>query len=92
MKELRDLLECPFRTPTMLIWGDHDRAVPVSTAESLQRRLLEIELRAFEGVGHRPAEERPKLTAAVIEEWLESAEIQRSVQRNGNRAARRVTS
>jgi magnesium chelatase accessory protein len=92
MKELRDLLECPFRTPTMLIWGDHDRAVPVSTAESLQRRLLESELRAFEGVGHRPAEERPKLTAAVIEEWLESAEIQRSVQRNGNRAARRVTS
>src|ERR1700761_700662 len=70
MAELRSLLECPFRTPTMLIWGDHDRAVPVSTAESLQRRLLESDLRVFEGVGHRPAEERPKLTAAVIEEWL----------------------
>ena len=70
MAELRDLLECPFRTPTMLIWGDHDRAVPVGTAESLKRRLLDSELRVFEGVGHRPAEERPKLTAAVIEEWL----------------------
>jgi pimeloyl-ACP methyl ester carboxylesterase len=70
MAELRDLLECPFRAPTLLIWGDHDRAVPASTAESLQRRLLRSELRVFEGVGHRPAEERPKLTAAVIEEWM----------------------
>jgi pimeloyl-ACP methyl ester carboxylesterase len=34
------------------------------------RRLLHGDLRVFEGVGHRPAEERPKLTAAVIEEWL----------------------
>lgn len=79
MKELRDLLECPFRTPTMLIWGDHDRAVPVNTAESLQRRLLGSELRVFEGVGHRPAEERPKLTAAVIEEWL----TEKAAVRNG---------
>lgn len=70
MAELRDLLECPFRTPTLLIWGEHDRAVPASTAESLRRRLLDSELRLFEGVGHRPAEERPKLLAAVLEEWL----------------------
>jgi pimeloyl-ACP methyl ester carboxylesterase len=70
MAELRALLECPFRTPTLLIWGDHDRAVPASTADNLRRRLLESELRLFEGVGHRPAEERPKLTAAVIEEWM----------------------
>jgi len=70
MRELRDLLECPFRTPALVIWGEHDRAVPVGTAESLMRRLLRSDLRVFEGVGHRPAEERPKLTAALIEEWL----------------------
>lgn len=70
MAELRALLECPFRTPTLLIWGDHDPAVPINTLESLQRRLITCEVRVFEGVGHRPAEERPKLTAAVIEEWL----------------------
>jgi pimeloyl-ACP methyl ester carboxylesterase len=70
MAELRALLECPFRTPALVIWGDHDRAVPVGTAESLMRRLLHGDLRVFEGVGHRPAEERPKLTAAMIEEWL----------------------
>jgi magnesium chelatase accessory protein len=76
MRELKDLLECPFRKPTLLIWGDHDRAVPVNTAENLKRRLLRSELRVFEGVGHRPAEERPRLCAVVVEEWLaESAAI-----------------
>lgn len=78
MKELRDLLDCPFRTPALLVWGDHDRAVPVDTAEALGKRLLDSELRVFEGVGHRPAEERPKLTAAVIEEWLPRIPAQRN--------------
>lgn len=90
MAELRDLLECPFRTPTLLIWGDHDRAVPARTAEALKRRLLDCELRFFEGVGHRPAEERPKLTAAVIEEWLKATTMQRAVHRNGHRNGKAV--
>jgi magnesium chelatase accessory protein len=77
MAELKALLECPFRTPTLVIWGEHDRAVPASTAESLMRRLLRSELKVFEGVGHRPAEERPKLTAAVIDEWLADAAVLR---------------
>lgn len=89
MVELRDLLECPFRTPTLLIWGEHDRAVPASTAEALKRRLLDSELQFFDGVGHRPAEERPKLTAALIEEWIESTAMQRAAHRNGHRLLRR---
>jgi pimeloyl-ACP methyl ester carboxylesterase len=78
MAELRDLLDCPFRTPTLVIWGDHDRAVPATTAENLMRRLLHGQLKIFEGVGHRPAEERPKLTAAVIEEWLAESAASRN--------------
>ncbi len=35
MRELRHLLQAPFRLPTLLIWGDHDRAVPVGTAPDL---------------------------------------------------------
>jgi pimeloyl-ACP methyl ester carboxylesterase len=82
MAELRDLLECPFRTPTLLIWGEHDRAVPASSSEALRRRLLDSDLRIFEGVGHRPAEERPKLTAAVLEEWMmETAAVRNSRSR-----------
>jgi magnesium chelatase accessory protein len=71
MRELRHLLEAPFRTPTLLIWGDHDRAVPVTTATSLQRRLRRSELQVLAGVGHRPAEERAAVCAELIEDWCE---------------------
>ncbi|HVG27657.1 MAG TPA: alpha/beta hydrolase [Acidobacteriaceae bacterium] len=70
MTELRHLLQAPFRKPTLLIWGDHDRAVPLSTAGDLQRWLLRSELRVLEGVGHRPAEEQPGPCAEAIEVWL----------------------
>ena len=71
MRELRHLLEAPFRLPTLLIWGDHDRAVPLGTAGARQRRLRRSELRGLAGVGHRPAEERAEVCAALIEEWTE---------------------
>ena len=71
MGELRYLLQTPFCLPTLLIWGDHDRAVPVETAPDLQRRLRHAELRVLPGVGHRPAEERPELCAELIVAWWE---------------------
>lgn len=71
MRELRHLLEAPFRLPTLMIWGDHDRAVPLSTAGPLRRRLRRSELQILDGVGHRPAEERPAVCAALMEDWCE---------------------
>ena len=71
MRELRHLLEAPFRLPTLLLWGDHDRAVPVSTAPDLQRHLRAAELQILAGVGHRPAEEQAEICARLIEEWWE---------------------
>ncbi len=69
MRELRHLLEAPFRLPTLLLWGDHDRAVPVATAGDLLKHLRSAELHTLAGVGHRPAEERPALCARLIEDW-----------------------
>ncbi len=71
MRELRHLLEAPFRLPTLVIWGDHDRAVPVDTATPLLARLRQAELHVLAGVGHRPAEERPQVCAELIEGWCE---------------------
>lgn len=71
MRELRHLLDAPFRLPTLLLWGDHDRAVPLATAADLQRRLRRSELFVLEGVGHRPAEERAAICAEKIEDWCE---------------------
>lgn len=70
MRELRQLLEAPFRLPALVIWGDHDRAVPVWTAPSLMRRLRRGHLTILAGVGHRPAEERPERCAELMERWL----------------------
>ena len=71
MRELRNLLEAPFRLPTLLLWGDHDRAVPAGTAADLQKHLRAAELQVLAGVGHRPAEERPEMCARIIEDWWE---------------------
>lgn len=71
MGELDRLLQSPLCLPTLLIWGDHDRAVPVSTAFDLKRQLSRAELEVLPGVGHRPAEERPELCAALVERWWE---------------------
>ena len=75
MAELRSLLQAPFRLPTLVIWGDHDRAVPAGTAAQLMRRLRCGELRIMAGVGHRPAEERSELCARWIAEWLRAVEV-----------------
>lgn len=71
MHELQCLLEAPLELPVLLIWGDHDRAVPLSTAPALQQRLRRSELQVMPGVGHRPAEERAELCATRIEDWCE---------------------
>jgi pimeloyl-ACP methyl ester carboxylesterase len=58
-------------TPTLIVWGDCDRAVPLHSAAKLRVHLHHSELIAIPGVGHRPAEEAPKLVAAFIHSWLE---------------------
>lgn len=79
LRELRHLLEAPFRVPTLLLWGDHDRAVPVSTACDLQKRLRMADLRVLPGVGHRPAEEQPEVCARLIEDWCARTADRRKV-------------
>jgi len=71
MSILRKHLRSPLSTPALLIWGDSDRAVPPISVHELRARLRYSELHILKGVGHRPAEESPQQTAALIEEWLD---------------------
>ena len=75
MRELRLLLEAAFRLPTLLLWGDHDRAVPASTATDLAKHLRCAKLHILPGVGHRPAEENPELCVSLIEAWLRQRSV-----------------
>jgi pimeloyl-ACP methyl ester carboxylesterase len=66
-------LRKPLATPCLLVWGDHDRAVPIHSAPALREHLQHSEFHALPGIGHRPAEESPALVAMLIHDWLRSA-------------------
>jgi len=71
MGALRDLLRTPLSTPVKLVWGDSDRAVPFHSANELRKHLLVSEFQVLPGVGHRPAEEQPEISASLIHDWIE---------------------
>jgi pimeloyl-ACP methyl ester carboxylesterase len=71
MKGLAARLAEPLQVPTLMVWGDRDRAVPVETAATLQVHLANAELIVLARVGHRPAEEVPETCARLVVEWME---------------------
>jgi pimeloyl-ACP methyl ester carboxylesterase len=51
--------------PTLLVWGDQDRLVPVEQAERWKASLPQAELRIFEGAGHLVHLEDPSAVEAI---------------------------
>ena len=66
----RDLNVTTISLPSLIIWGDEDKLIPVSAAHILDERLQNSELRIFQGVGHLPMEEVANETAAAVSEFL----------------------
>jgi pimeloyl-ACP methyl ester carboxylesterase len=55
--------------PTLLIWGDKDRAVGVSSGQVLAQ-MLGAELIVLPGVGHIPFQEKPEVCNRAVGNWL----------------------
>lgn len=70
MQKLRASLSSLSKTPTLLIWGDRDRAVGLSSAEHLGRYLKASTLMVLPGAGHIPFEEMPELCNQAVSDWL----------------------
>jgi pimeloyl-ACP methyl ester carboxylesterase len=70
MRLLRDALTGLAAKPTLLIWGDRDRAVGLNSARELQRTLPQSSLLVLPGVGHIPFEEMPELCNQAMHDWL----------------------
>lgn len=51
-------------TPTLIVWGDQDRALSVGTVPVLQALLPNAQAIVMPGVGHAPMIERPQQSAA----------------------------
>jgi pimeloyl-ACP methyl ester carboxylesterase len=58
--------------PTMLVWGQSDRVIPMSAALSYHRRIPHSRLEIFERTGHVPQLERPFRFNAVLDDFLTS--------------------
>ena len=71
MAELKHLLRRLRGLPCLLLWGTHDRAVSLASAEALQR-VLGAELDLLPGLGHLPYEEQPQEFAARVCSFLTS--------------------
>jgi pimeloyl-ACP methyl ester carboxylesterase len=65
--------------PTLLIWGDRDRAVNLSSALGLQQTLAQSRLLVIEGAGHLPFEEMPETCNLAMRDWLVGSHSHNSV-------------
>jgi pimeloyl-ACP methyl ester carboxylesterase len=57
-------------TPTLVLWGEEDRLIPVEAGEWLDRTLPDSTLVVYSGIGHLPHEEAAAETLATLEAWL----------------------
>jgi pimeloyl-ACP methyl ester carboxylesterase len=62
-------------TPCLLIWGAHDKVVPVSTGERLKRDLKHSKLIILANTGHLVPEERPEEVCQYIVNFTQSVTV-----------------
>jgi pimeloyl-ACP methyl ester carboxylesterase len=72
MRLLRSALPEVAGKPTLLIWGDRDRAVGLRSGRVLQRTLPQSSLIVIPGAGHIPFEELPDECNRAMGDWLSS--------------------
>jgi pimeloyl-ACP methyl ester carboxylesterase len=56
--------------PTLIVWGDHDRIIPVEQGRATHEAIPGSRLEIFEGVGHFPQCERPERFCEVLVEFM----------------------
>lgn len=59
--------------PTLIVWGDRDRAVPVAHAEKHVRALPNAKMIILKGAGHIPHIEFPATVNALFNDFLDGA-------------------
>lgn len=60
------------RVPTLIVHGEHDRAVPVAWARRARESIPDSELHVLESCGHMPPRERPEEFNEVVRRFLTS--------------------
>lgn len=60
------------KAPTLLMWGEKDKWVPLEIMELFRQNLADVNLVTYEGVGHMPMEELPVQTARDARHFIET--------------------
>jgi pimeloyl-ACP methyl ester carboxylesterase len=58
------------KVPTMIMWGEEDKLIPVSSARWFAGAIPGSKLVIYPKVGHIPMEEIPEQSAADVKTWL----------------------
>ncbi|MBI1403585.1 MAG: alpha/beta fold hydrolase [Porphyrobacter sp.] len=57
-------------TPTLILWGEEDRLIPVAAGRWLDKVMPKSTLVVYPGIGHLPQEEAVSATLGDLEPWL----------------------
>jgi pimeloyl-ACP methyl ester carboxylesterase len=57
-------------TPTLILWGEEDRIIPVEAGRWLAKTMPNAALVTYPKIGHLPQEEAVEVTLADLQPWL----------------------
>lgn len=60
--------------PTLVIWGDHDRIIPVDHAENARAAMPGARVEVLPGIGHFPQVEAPERVVELLTEFIATTE------------------
>ncbi len=69
-----DRLYLAAHTPTLIVWGDHDRIIPLHHAYLAHEAIPNSRLVVMEGVGHYPHVEEPVRFVEILRDFLHTTE------------------
>jgi pimeloyl-ACP methyl ester carboxylesterase len=69
-----DRLYLAAHMPTLIVWGDHDRIIPVDHAYLAHEAIPNSRLEVIEGVGHYPHVEEPVRFVEILKDFLRTTE------------------
>ena len=69
-----DRLYLTAHTPTLIVWGDHDRIIPLHHAYLAHEAIPNSRLEVMEGVGHFPQVEEPVRFVKILRDFLRTTE------------------
>lgn len=72
MRQLESSLPKIADMPALLLWGDRDRVIPLSSTPPLERQFNHARLIVLRGAGHLPYEEMPEEFNRTVLDFLES--------------------